>query len=83
VVRALTRLASDARLREQLGRAAHAWWLANATPALAATAWHHILEEASALSPPRKPADWPRHLAADGMEMTRAVLDEHGLDTDI
>jgi hypothetical protein len=83
VVRALTRLASDARLCEELGRAAHAWWLANATPALAAAAWHRILEEASALSPPRKPADWPRHLDADGMEMTRTVLDEHGLDTDI
>jgi len=82
-VRALMRLASDARLCGQLGSAAYAWWLANATPTHAASAWRRILEEASALSPPRRPADWPRHLDADGMELARTVLDEHGVDTDI
>lgn len=76
---AMRRLASDTPLREQLGRAAHAWWQAHATPALAAAAWNHILEESASLAPPAKPRDWPAHLNADRTELARAILGEFGL----
>ena len=78
---AMRRLASDAPLREQLGRAAHAWCQANATPAHAAAAWNQILEEAASLAPPPRPADWPKHLGADGTELARGIIGEFGLKT--
>ena len=83
LVLAFTRLAKDPGLRESLGDAGRAWWLANATPGHAAAAWRGILEEARVLPPPRRPADWPRHLDSDGSELARAVLAEHGMKTDI
>ena len=76
---AIRRLASDAPLRDQLGRAARAWWEDHATPALAAAAWNQILEEAISLAPPPQPADWPAHLRADGTQLARAILGEFGI----
>ncbi len=76
---AVRRLSSDAGLREQLGKAGHAWWKAHATVAHAAAAWEEILAEASRLSPPRRPDDWPRQFAGDGTELTREILREFGL----
>ena len=80
---AMRRLASDAPLRGQLGRAAHAWWQAHATPAHAAAAWNQILQEAASLAPPPRPDDWPKHLGADGTELARAILEEFGLTSDV
>lgn len=80
---AIRRLASDAPLREQLGNAAYAWWQAYATPAHAAAAWAQILREAATLAPPPKPADWPKHLGADGTELADAILDEFKVASDI
>jgi hypothetical protein len=80
---AMRRLASDATLRDRLGRAAHAWWQTHATPAHAAAAWNQILEEAASLAPPARPSDWPKHLGADGTELARAILDEFGLTSDL
>lgn len=77
----MRRLASDATLRDQLGRAAHAWWQTHATPAHAAAAWNQILQEAASLAPPARPSNWPKHLGADGTELARAILDEFGLTT--
>jgi hypothetical protein len=78
---AMRRLAGDAVLRGQLGRAAEAWWRAHATPAHAASAWNQILEEAVSLAPPRRPEDWPPHLSADGTGLARTILAEFQLPT--
>jgi len=79
---AVRRLSSDSALREQLGRAGHAWWQKNATPAHAAAAWMQILQEAATLAPPPRPDDWPTQFGADGTELARAILSEFGLATD-
>jgi hypothetical protein len=79
---AIRRLATDASLRQRLGHAGEQWWRANATPGHAATAWDRILEEAIATPPPRRPADWPVHLDADGTERARQILGELGVTVD-
>ena len=76
---AIRRLSSDAPMRDQLGRAAHAWWRSHATPAHAAAAWMAILEEAPGLSPPPRPDDWPAPFAADGTALAREILGEFGI----
>ena len=79
---AVRRLSSDTALCEQLGRAGHAWWQQNATPAHAAPAWMQILQEAATLAPPPRPDEWPTEFGADGTELARAILSEFGLATD-
>ena len=79
---AIRRLASDAALRQRLGRAGEQWWRANATPAHAATAWERIVEEAVATPPPSRPSGWPPHLDADGTEQARQILGELGVTVD-
>ncbi len=79
---AVRRLSSDTALREQLGRAGHAWWQQNATPAHAAAAWMQLLQEAATLAPPPRPDDWPTEFGGDGTELARAILSEFGLATD-
>jgi len=76
---AIRRLSSDAALRGQLGSAGHTWWKGHATPAHAAAAWRQIIEEAVRLSPPPRPADWPKQFASDGTELAREILSEFGL----
>jgi len=75
---AIRKLAADATLRDQLGRAARVWWEAHATPARAASAWQSILAEAIALCPPPRPNDWPTQFALDGTELSREILGEFG-----
>lgn len=79
---AMKRLASDAGLRDQLGRAGHSWWRSHATVDHAAAAWHEILNEAATLALPPRPDDWPRHLTADGSELVRKILGHHGTHVD-
>ena len=79
---AMRRLASDASLRSELGRAAHAWWETHATVAHAVRAWSEILDEAALLEPPVRPTDWPPHLSADGTERARAMLHDLGASVD-
>jgi hypothetical protein len=79
---ALRRLASDSSLRGELGRAAQAWWRQHATVDHAARAWRSIIEEAATLTPPQRPANWPRHLTADGTERAREILGEFGTSVD-
>jgi hypothetical protein len=79
----IRRLAVDATLREQLGAAGRRWWEQRATPAHAAVAWMRVLDEAASLTPPPRPADWPKHLGVDGTELADAVLDEFGLSSDL
>ena len=79
---ALRRLASDSSLRGELGRAAQAWWRQHATVDHAARAWRSIIEEAATLTPRQRPANWPRHLTADGTERAREILGEFGTSVD-
>jgi len=76
---AIRKLAADATLRDQLGRAARVWWEANATPIRAASAWQAIVAEAIALSPPPRPDDWPRQFVQNGTELSREILGEFGM----
>jgi glycosyltransferase involved in cell wall biosynthesis len=76
---AIRKLSADAPLRDQLGRAAREWWEANATPARAASAWAAILREATSLSPPPRPDDWPKQFLVDGTELARDIRSEFGL----
>ena len=80
---AIRKLSADAALRDQLGRAARKWWEAHATPARAASAWAAILREATTLSPPPRPDDWPRQFLADGTELARDIRSEFGVTVDI
>lgn len=65
LVLAIRRLSAEAELRRQLGQAARNWWQAHATPQHAGDDWRRVLEEAAALPPLSRPADWPAHLATD------------------
>jgi glycosyltransferase involved in cell wall biosynthesis len=76
---AIRKLSSDAALRGQLGRAARAWSEANTTLAQAASAWAAILREATTLSPPPRPDDWPAQFVVDGTELARDIRAEFGL----
>ena len=80
---AIRKLSADATLREQLGRAAREWWNAHATPAQAASAWTAILQEATSLSPPPRPDDWPKQFVVDGTELARDIRKEFGLADDL
>ena len=80
LVLALRRLATDERLRADLGRAAHAWWAAHATLEDAANSWLAVLNDASTLSVPGRPDGWPAHLDADGSRLTRRILADCGVD---
>jgi len=80
---AMRRLAADASLRADLGRAARSWWQAHAAPAPAAAAWEALLAEGAALAPPPRPADWPAHLLADGTARAREILDPFGVSVDV
>ena len=83
VMLAIRKLSADTMLREQLGRAARAWWAAHATPARAVSAWAPIVREAATLSPPPRPDDWPKQFLLDGTELTRAIRGEFDLASDV
>jgi glycosyltransferase involved in cell wall biosynthesis len=79
---AIRKLSTDAALRGQLGRAARAWSDAHTTPARAASAWAAILREATTLSSPPRPDDWPTHFLVDGTELARDIRAQFGLTND-
>jgi hypothetical protein len=79
---ALRRLASDAALRDSLGSAAQDWWRQHATTDRAVHVWRSILAEAASITPPPRPANWPRHLTANGTERARDLLAEFGATVD-
>lgn len=82
LVLALRRLASEAALREDLGRAARAWWAAHATLDHAVASWQAVLEEGLSTAAPPRPSTWPPHLDADGSGLARRLLAESGVDFD-
>jgi hypothetical protein len=75
---AIRKLSADAVLRGQLGRAARTWSEAHATRARTASAWAAILREATTLSPPPRPDDWPTQFLVDGTELARDIRGEFG-----
>ena len=79
---ALRRLALDSGLRAALGSAARAWWQEHATLDRAVDAWRSILAEAVTVAPPPRPANWPRHLTADGTERARDLVAQFGCTVD-
>ena len=80
---AIRKLSADAVLRDQLGRAAREWWEGHATPARAASAWAEILREATSLSPPPRPDDWPKQFLVNGTELARDIRSEFGLTSSV
>ena len=62
--------------------AARAWWREHATFDRAIDAWRSILAEAVTVAPPPRPANWPRHLTADGTERARDLVDQFGCTVD-
>ena len=68
LVLAIRRLSAEPALRAKIGHAANEWWQIRATPAHAADDWRRILKVAALLSAPSRPADWPAHLAANGID---------------
>jgi len=80
---AIRKLSADAVLRDHLGRAARKWWEAHSTPARAASAWAEILREATSLSPPPRPDDWPKPFLVDGTELARDIRREFGVTGDV
>jgi hypothetical protein len=80
LVLALRRLATDTRLRADLGRSARAWWAAHATIEHAVAGWLDVLNDAAARPVPVRPDGWPAHLHADGSRLTRQILAECGLE---
>src|SRR5688572_7511555 len=61
LVLALRRLATDARLRADLGRSARAWWAGNATIEHAVADWLDVLNDAATRPVPARPHGWPAH----------------------
>ena len=82
LVLALRRLATDARLRADLGRSARAWWAAHATIEHAVAGWLDVLNDAATRPVPARPDGWPAHLDADGSRLTRQILAECGFGAD-
>ena len=73
---AFERLAADTRLREQLGRAARAWWEAHHQLQPMADAYMRLLSTAAAIPSPR--VALPAHLTDDGTRRAEALLAEIG-----
>jgi hypothetical protein len=78
----MRRLAADPMLVDRLAEAGHAWWREHATITHAAAGWRRALEDAMSLVPPPRPAAWPQHLAADGTQHARRVLEEMQVEVD-
>ena len=77
---AFRRLASDARLRENLAASGHRWWSANATIAHAVRAWEVILQNALTAGPAGLRGQGRQ--GRDHSDGVRATLAEFGVSVD-
>ena len=80
---ALRRLARDARLRDDLGRQAHAWWAGHHTLAHMAADYRDAIAAAIARPVPPPPEDWPPHLLDEGRDVLERVQAEIGVRADV
>jgi glycosyltransferase involved in cell wall biosynthesis len=76
---ALQRLTGDRELRARIGLAARRYWAEHATVALMARDYEAVMARAAATPTPATPANWPRHLTADGSATARALAREIGV----
>jgi hypothetical protein len=76
---AMRRVKRDPGLGARLGRAALAWSRAHATVEHATARMEEVLEEATRMEPPPRPAGWPAHLLENGTTRAREVLAAFGL----
>jgi hypothetical protein len=79
---ALRRLVGEPGLQDSLSNAGREWWLANATLPPVVRGWERVIEEGLMIASPALPADWPRHLSADGTAATRALLERFRVEVD-
>jgi glycosyltransferase involved in cell wall biosynthesis len=77
LVLAMSRLAGDAALRAQLGRAARGWWRRTHAVDAMVGDYVELIGEAAALPPPV--VELPEHLRADGTRTLRALTTPLGL----
>jgi hypothetical protein len=74
---AMRRLASDTALREQLGRAARAWWTREHSIDAMADDYERIMRDAA--SRPDPLVNLPAHMRSPGDAKLRALLEPYGL----
>jgi glycosyltransferase involved in cell wall biosynthesis len=79
---AMKRLATDAPLRERLGRQARRHWERTHTLSHMADDYHAAIAAALA-QPAAAPRDLPSHVLEDGTERGRALLEPFGIDVDV
>jgi hypothetical protein len=71
---AMRRLATDAALRDQLGRRARAWWEREHTVDRMITDYERAMARAVTLPLPSPAPDWPAHLRPDPAARTHELL---------
>jgi len=76
---AMRRLASDAQLRDTLGRAGHAYWKANHTLDVMVGDYRRLLALAAERQAPA-PANLPAHFTEDHGGTVREIASRFGLD---
>ena len=79
---AMRRLATDARLRESLARAGHAYWAREHTLEMMAVDYRWVIKEAAARPAPPV-TDVPAHFANDYTELARGVARQFGVEVDV
>ncbi len=78
---AMRRLATDAGLRRELGRAGRAYWTAHHSVERMAGDYHRILERAAAIAAGSRSSGWlPDHLLDAGDRTLHGIMREVGLD---
>ncbi len=78
---AMTRLANDSGLREELGRNAREFWQAHHTMGCAVEDYEAVIGRALARPVPRV-RDLPAHLLDEAQGLARTILSEFGMDPD-
>jgi len=78
---AMRRLATDPRLRADLGRAGHAYWAANHTVEIMANDYRRLIAIAAGRAAPEV-HDLPRHFTEDHSDTARAIAERFGLELD-
>ena len=79
---AMRRLATDARLRESLARAGHAYWAREHTLEVMVADYRRLIKEAAARPAPSV-VDLPAHFTNDHTGLARRVARQFGVDVDM
>jgi glycosyltransferase involved in cell wall biosynthesis len=82
LLHAMRQLATDASLRDSLGREGHAYWAAHHTPEVMAADYRRIIKDAASRPAPVV-ADLPKHFTEDYFGGAREVLDRFGVEVDL